>query len=99
MASRILVVDDDSEIRSTFRQILSQESYDVHCAAHGADALDALRRGLAPHVIVLDLMMPVMDGWSFREQQMADPTFAMIPVIVCTAYPTPNVYGPVDYLC
>jgi CheY-like chemotaxis protein len=99
MASRILVVDDDSEIRDSFRQILAEESYDVHCAIHGAEAIAVLRRGLSPHLIVLDLMMPVMDGWEFREQQMANPTFAAIPVIVCSAYPTPNVFGPVSYLC
>jgi len=61
--------------------------------ANGAQALSVLRSGLQPCVILLDLMMPGMDGWSFRREQMRDDRFSRIPVIVLTAHPDPRRGG------
>jgi CheY-like chemotaxis protein len=82
---RVLIVDDDHDIRATLHEILSDEGYDVASAANGSDALRLLRSGIAPCVILLDLMMPIMDGWQFRAQQLGDPTLAAVPVVVLSA--------------
>jgi CheY-like chemotaxis protein len=82
----ILVVDDDADIRDSLREVLEDEGYDVACVANGREALDYLRSASpAPCVILLDLMMPVMDGWQFRREQKADSAIADIPLIVITA--------------
>lgn len=83
--SAILVVEDDADIRSALCSILEDEGYRVACAADGQEALGALRAGLRPAVILLDLMMPVMDGPDFRAAQLLDPRIADIPVVVLTA--------------
>ncbi len=62
MVRRILIVEDDTAIRETMAELLLQEGYDVTCAANGAEALEALEASEAPSVILLDLMMPRMDG-------------------------------------
>jgi CheY-like chemotaxis protein len=86
MAKRVLVVDDDADIRETVSLILEDEGWEVSSAADGAAAL-ALLRGSAtrPNVILLDLMMPVMNGWQFREEQLKDPQLAQIPLVVLSA--------------
>jgi CheY-like chemotaxis protein len=76
----VLVVDDDSDARTLLEMALSAEGYLVRSAANGADALRVLRRW-RPHVILLDLAMPVMDGFAFRAAQLLDPSLAAIPVI------------------
>ena len=85
MTRSVLIVDDDEALRETMAEALGDEGFTVACSAHGLDALKLLRSGLRPDVILLDLMMPVMDGWSFREQQSRDPALASIPVVVVTA--------------
>jgi two-component system response regulator MprA len=65
---RVLVVDDQEAIRDTLQTALDDEGYTVECAANGREALDILARS-KPCVILLDLMMPVMDGWAFCEAQ------------------------------
>jgi CheY-like chemotaxis protein len=80
-----MVVDDDDDIRETLAGLLEDEGYAVRACATGQEALEALRSGLAPRVILLDLMMPVMDGAEFRRAQLADPALASIPVILITA--------------
>lgn len=82
---RILVVEDDFDIRDTLSQILEAEGYRVSGAANGAEALDALERGDMPALILLDLMMPVMNGWQFRTEQLKRPELAEIPVVVISA--------------
>lgn len=82
---RILVVDDDEMIQESIREVLSDEGYDVVIAQNGVDALAKLRAGERPAVILLDLMMPIMDGWQFRSEQKKDEALAAIPVIVITA--------------
>lgn len=83
----VLVVDDDDDVRACLAEVLGDEGYLVHTASNGREALDALRdEGLRPDVIVLDMMMPVMDGWAFRAEQLKIAELAGIPVIVFTAY-------------
>lgn len=83
---RVLVVEDDEGIRDALCDLLESEGFDVFSAIHGRDALEKLRgKGVRPDVILLDLMMPVMDGWAFRSEQQKDPGLADIPVVVITA--------------
>src|SRR4051794_28430872 len=81
----ILIIDDDPPILTGLSEFLQGEGYDVAIAGDGRAALDQLRRGLRPSVIILDLMMPVMDGWDFRHEQLNDAELREIPVIVITA--------------
>jgi len=82
----ILVVDDDPDVRSTLAEILAEEGYRVMEAASGREALAYLQTSAPPALILLDLMMPDMDGWQFREEQQADPRLAAIPVVVVSAF-------------
>ncbi len=84
---RVLVVDDEPQVRATVREALAFEGYDVTEAANGAEAL-ALLPTLRPAAIVLDLWMPVMDGWAFRRAQLA--AHPEIPVIVLSALDLPS---------
>jgi len=80
---RLLVVDDDATIREMLQMVLVSEGYEVTTAAHGAAALTMLDR-VRPHVILLDMKMPVMDGWEFLRRYRQRPG-AKVPVIVVTA--------------
>ncbi|HWB78945.1 MAG TPA: response regulator [Nannocystaceae bacterium] len=83
----ILVVDDDADIRETLIELIRDQGYDAIGAADGREALNRLRRGdTKPCLILLDLMMPKMDGWEFRQAQSTDPALADIPVVVISAY-------------
>ncbi|WP_437735524.1 response regulator [Sorangium sp. So ce1335] len=82
---RILVVEDDLDIRSILSQLLVFEGYDVEEASDGAEALAFLRRSRPPALILLDLMMPVMDGWQLRAELQRDPELASIPVVIVSA--------------
>jgi CheY-like chemotaxis protein len=81
---RILVIDDDPDLRRALREVLEDEGYEVSCAENGEEALLALT-GRAPNAILLDLTMPVMDGWTFRERQRRDAKLAEIPTVVISA--------------
>ena len=70
---RVLIVEDDTDLRETLSQILTDEGYRVWSAEHGQAALDCLRDGSKPCLILLDLTMPVMNGWQFRAEQREDP--------------------------
>src|SRR6185436_10835680 len=83
----ILVIEDDADVRDALVFGLEHEGYDVIAATNGRRGLQLLRHGVVPHAIILDLMMPVMDGWEFRRHQLANPVFASIPVIVLSADP------------
>ncbi len=78
----ILIVEDDPDIREGLAQVLEGAGYPVLEAADGAEGLALLRSGAQPALILLDLMMPVMDGWDFRRAQRKDPALAAIPVVV-----------------
>ena len=84
-ALRILLVDDDADLREVITDVLSDEGYAVDCAADGLEGLERLRAGERPGVILLDWMMPRCDGPQFRAAQRADPAIADIPVVLFTA--------------
>jgi len=87
MAGPILVVDDDRDIRDSLVEVLGEHGYPVIGAGNGVEALEILRTSAPPpSLILLDLMMPVMDGREFRERQLENPALADIPVIVISAY-------------
>ena len=81
----ILIVEDDRDMREMMAQLLTLEGFRASTAANGRDALEYLQRGDLPDLILLDLMMPVMDGWEFRRLQREDPALANLPVIVLSA--------------
>jgi two-component system, chemotaxis family, chemotaxis protein CheY len=82
---RRLVVDDEEAIRMSVAEALEDEGYAVATAQNGAEALVQVR-ALIPHGIVLDLMMPVLDGWGFLEACREEELCAGIPVLVMSAY-------------
>jgi DNA-binding response OmpR family regulator len=82
VTDRVLVVEDDDAIALVLEDLLVGEGFDVQRAANGRTALDMLMT-FRPHVIVLDLMMPILDGWGFRTMQRGlDPDLATIPVVI-----------------
>jgi CheY-like chemotaxis protein len=82
----ILVVDDNADLRESLEEILEMEGYAVQTAEHGARALELLREGHRPQAILLDLMMPVMDGAEFLTRLRADPAFRDMTVLLVTAF-------------
>src|SRR5262245_64624414 len=85
-AGAILIVDDDNDVRSALSELLEEEGFAVEGAPNGREALARLRDGGAhPAVILLDLMMPGMDGWDFRSEQLRDPRLAAVPVVIVSA--------------
>jgi len=80
----VLVVEDDRDLGMTLTDILEMAGYPVVTATDGKLALAYLRDAPAPCVILLDLMMPGMDGWEFRRRQLQDPTLCKIPVIIAS---------------
>ena len=82
----VLIVDDDLDIREILTETLLDRGFDVVTAGNGLEALKVLRSLSAPpSVILLDLMMPIMDGYGFLEQQRRDPALASIPLAIVTA--------------
>jgi len=82
----IMVVEDDEAIRETLAEVLEGEGYGVTRAANGAEALEQLHESGRADLILLDLMMPVMDGWELRARLRSDPKYAAIPVVVVSAH-------------
>jgi CheY-like chemotaxis protein len=83
-AARVLVVDDDPDIRAVVTLALEEAGYDVREAANGCQALVSLREWRAD-VILLDLNMPVSNAWQFRDHQRNDPNLTTIPIVVMSA--------------
>jgi CheY-like chemotaxis protein len=81
----VLVVDDDRDIRETLKDILEEAGYQVHTASDGAAALEALSRLPRPRLILLDMMMPILDGRGFLERSRAAGLLAGIPVVILSA--------------
>ncbi len=81
----IFIVEDDRDTREMLGKFLELEGFAVETAANGALALQRLSTGTHPNLILLDLMMPVMDGWQFRKEQIRRAELAAIPVIVVSA--------------
>jgi CheY-like chemotaxis protein len=84
---KVLIVDDDRDIREGLGELLADEGFIIEAAWNGAEAMKRLQAGFRPNVILLDLMMPIMDGLAFRAQQKSVPELADIPVIGVTAAP------------
>jgi CheY-like chemotaxis protein len=83
----VLVVDDDEDIRTTIRDVLADPGFTVACAANGREALELLINGQSkPALILLDLTMPEMDGWTFRQEQQKVPRLAQIPVVLFSGH-------------
>jgi CheY-like chemotaxis protein len=81
----ILLVEDDFDVREALAETLRDEGYRVECAVDGAQALDYLRAGGRPGLILLDLMMPRMSGSEFRMVQKVDPALRHVPVVLLSA--------------
>ena len=94
MSCRVLVVEDDADLREMMAQILTLEGFETDTATDGADALTQLQTpGRCPDVILLDMMMPRMDGWTFVDRQAGTPAIADIPVVVLSAAPRERLRG------
>jgi two-component system chemotaxis response regulator CheY len=85
---KILVVEDDRDLSLAICTVLEAEGFEVSHAANGEAALAHLRESEPPLLILLDLSMPVVNGWEFRRRQTQDPRIASVPVIVMSAYHT-----------
>jgi CheY-like chemotaxis protein len=95
-AISVLVVDDDREIRELLGELLADEGFVVEASWNGQTALTRLKEGFRPDVIVLDIMMPAMDGLTFRAHQRQSPEIAGIPVLGLTA--RPDLVADFEYL-
>jgi len=84
LATDIMIIEDDPDVRSALVELLADEGYPTRAVSNGAEALGELEHA-APRLILLDLLMPVMDGWTFRAHQLDDPEWARIPVVVLSA--------------
>jgi CheY-like chemotaxis protein len=77
-----LIVEDDPVARTLLQGVIEESGYTVATAANGCEALELLRNGQRPEVILLDLKTPVMSGWEFRDEQRRDQDLAAIPVVI-----------------
>lgn len=84
-ARSVLIVEDDADVRETMAEVLESEGFDVQAAREGREALELLHRGARPDLILLDLMMPGMNGWELRAELERQRELAAIPVIVVSA--------------
>jgi CheY-like chemotaxis protein len=82
---RLMVVEDDFVLRTHLAELLTSEGFEVACAADGAEALWRLEREPTPTAILLDIVLPRMDGVSFRQEQLRSPELRAIPTIAVTA--------------
>jgi DNA-binding response OmpR family regulator len=92
MAASVLVVDDDPNLVRLMIKFLKLEGFAPVPAGNGQEALDYLRGGGDASVILLDLRMPVMDGWKFRREQKRDPDIARIPVVILSGVEAERVH-------
>jgi CheY-like chemotaxis protein len=88
---RILVVDDNASVREALVALFEGEGYEARGALDGFEALRLLRDGFRASLVVLDMLMPEMDGWDFRRAQRRDPALADIPVVVVTSVVNPTL--------
>ena len=84
MVAQVLVVEDDPDLRKSICTVLDDAGYTSRPAENGEVALERAREE-RPCVILLDLMMPIMNGWEFRSEQLRDPNLSSIPVVIMTA--------------
>jgi CheY-like chemotaxis protein len=81
----VLIVEDDKDIRDSLAQLLEDYGYEARVASNGREALDLLAEAPAPKLILLDLMMPVMDGSEFSKAASSRPQLASVPICLVTA--------------
>src|SRR5688572_8419257 len=84
---RVLIIDDDQDVRELFQDILQGAGFEAVSAESGAEGLAILRSDPRIRVVLLDLLMPEMDGWRFRHHQLSQPQFAAIPTVIVTGAP------------
>lgn len=89
----VMVVENDADVREIVAEVLAARGFRALVAEHGADALAQLSLGARPDVILLDLKMPVMDGWAFLDVKARIPEIAAIPVVAMSAMPSEVVSG------
>ncbi|MGH7522342.1 MAG: response regulator [Gemmatimonadales bacterium] len=80
----VAIIEDDSEFRNMLRELLEEQEYRVVAVSNGAEALETLRGDVLPNVILLDVSMPVMDGFDFLRFRNEDPRLAAVPVVLVT---------------
>jgi CheY-like chemotaxis protein len=88
----VLLVDDDADIREALGSILTDEGYAVRTARNGVEALQRMAES-APDLMLLDLMMPIMDGWHVMRLVRADPNLRTVPIIVLSALSASGAAG------
>ena len=94
----VLIVEDDPDIRDFMQFLLSSSGYETMTAANGREALERMRER-TPCMVLLDLMMPVMDGWQFLSERSADAASPKVPVVLLSGLPfIPNAIGVSDFL-
>ena len=99
MSLRVLLADDQRLLRAGLRQILEDNGYQVETAGDGREALDRLAQGNPPAMILLDLMMPRMDGWQFLEEWRSVPDRPRIPIVLLSGVGAiPDAAGVADFL-
>lgn len=81
----VLIVEDDKEIRELIQEALELEGFSTRTATNGKEALEILDEASDPYLILLDLMMPVMNGWQFLEAKKANDSLAPMPVVIISA--------------
>jgi len=97
-SSFVLTVDDDPDLLEVTSFVIEQEGMAVETARNGEEALALLRTGRLPSLVLLDLMMPVMNGWEFLNEVAKEPPFRQIPIVVVTAADHVQVTGAVEVL-
>ncbi len=81
---KILVVEDDTSIRELLVEIFEIEGYEVHSSSNGLEGIYSLEKQI-PDVILMDIFMPIMDGFAFRKEQMGNPAWNLIPTVAMSA--------------
>jgi CheY-like chemotaxis protein len=98
----ILVVDDDPDVRDAVASVLVDEGYGVTGVGSGREALQHLQQHMRPSLILLDMMMPEMDGWLLRQELKKSPELASIPIVILSGHGDVRdaalALGAVDYL-
>jgi CheY-like chemotaxis protein len=87
ISKNILIIEDDEMIRETLKEVLEMEGYAIHCAENGKEGLKILSRIQNIQLILLDLMMPEMNGFEFLDFRLTDTRISQIPVIIVSAFP------------
>ena len=94
----ILIVEDDIGLRDALSEVLELAGYPTRCAQNGREALDLLRTPPWPTIILLDLNLPVMNGWQFLVQKRNDPALVRVPVVVMSGTSTERPQGAAGFL-